>query len=201
MDKGQKTNVNAEFSPDKPPAYTPEEIAAMKSNDVVTSIESPKTPGSFEETLDDSTTQTVDRARTELESDKNYQEVTKQIIDISKTYLFTQQKEKINLRKRFFNLFSWLICVQFIFIVLFILFDSCPKVTLEIPDETLKVYIVSVFLETLTAIGTMIAFAFASKEETRIVGVLNSIVENYQKFRLGSAKNSSISPNFKNSKN
>ena len=53
-----------------------------------------------------------------------------------------------------------------------------------VPDRILQAMITSVFLQTLSAMGVMIAFAFMSKEETRIVGLLHQIIEDYQKFQI-----------------
>ena len=51
----------------------------------------------------------------------------------------------------------------------------------NISDDMLKIYIISVFLETLSVIAAMIAFAFSSKDETNIINALSEIVKVYQK--------------------
>ena len=40
------------------------------------------------------------------------------------------------------------------------------------------------FLQTLATFGVMTAFAFVSKEETRVVDLLNQVIQNYQKFQI-----------------
>ena len=46
----------------------------------------------------------------------------------------------------------------------------------------LKLFSSLVFVETLSTMGAMVAFAFASKDETKIIKVLNNVIKHYQKF-------------------
>ena len=124
------------------------------------------------------------RAQTEFESDKAYCEITESIIEISKEHLTAQRKSKEPLRRSFFIFFSVLLSVQYIVLVSFIVFNSFEMIPFEISEEILRLYIISVFVETLSAMAVMITFAFVSKDETKIVGVLNNIIENYQKVNL-----------------
>lgn len=124
------------------------------------------------------------RIRTESESNRGYQAVAEKIIHVSEKHLFDQQRDKMALRKRFATLFSVLLIVEYLFLVLFILLDGFQNIPVEIPDTILQLFTTSVFLQTLSAMGVMIAFAFFSKEETRIVGLLNQTIQNYQKFQL-----------------
>ena len=124
------------------------------------------------------------RIQTELESDRGYYMIAERIIAASQEHLSEQQRDKMTLRKRFAILFSALLMLEYIFLVIFILLDAIAAVPVDIPEPILQLYTTSVFVQTLTAMGVMIAFAFVSKEETRIVGLLNQIIRNYQKVSL-----------------
>ena len=124
------------------------------------------------------------RIQTEFESNRGYQLVADHIITVSQRHLANQQRDKVELRKKFAGLFSVLLILEYIFMVIFILLDAITAIPVDVPDSILQMYITSVFLQTLSTIGVMIAFAFVSKEETRIVGLLNQIIQNYQKFQI-----------------
>lgn len=124
------------------------------------------------------------RIQTEFESNMGYQIVADHIITVSQQHLANQQRDKVELRKKFAGLFSVLLILEYIFMVIFILLDAITAIPVDVPDSILQLYITSVFLQTLSTIGVMIAFAFVSKEETRIVGLLNQIIQNYQKFQI-----------------
>lgn len=128
--------------------------------------------------------QVRDRIQTEFESDRGYNMIAARIIAASQRHLADQQRDKVALRKQFATLFSVLLILEYIFAVIFILLDAITAIPVDVPDATLQLYITSVFVQTLSAMGVMIAFAFVSKEETRIVGLLNQIIQNYQKVRL-----------------
>lgn len=125
-----------------------------------------------------------DRTETEYESDKGYREITKDIIDVSKEHLEFQRNGKQNLRRLFSIFFSILLILQFISIVVFISLNAATGCQFQISEELLRLYIVSVFVETLSAMAVMLAFAFVSKEELDIVNILNNIIRSYQKFTL-----------------
>ncbi len=127
------------------------------------------------------------RIQTEFESNRGYQMVADHIITVSQRHLTNQQRDKVELRKKFAGLFSVLLILEYVFMVVFILLDAITAIPVDVPDSILQMYITSVFLQTLSTIGVMIAFAFVSKEETRIVGLLNQIIQNYQKFQLDAA--------------
>ena len=124
------------------------------------------------------------RIQTEFESNRGYQQVADHIITVSQRHLANQQRDKVELRKKFAGLFSLLLILEYVFMVIFILLDAITAIPVDVPDSILQIYITSVFLQTLSTIGVMIAFAFVSKEETRIVGLLNQIIQNYQKFQI-----------------
>ncbi len=125
-----------------------------------------------------------DRTNTEYESDKGYRIITEQIINISGRYLKSQQDSKNQLRNKFVGFFSKLLKAQYIVLVIIVFLNSLEHFSFSVSENILRVYIISVFAETLSAMAVMIAFAFASKEETKIVEVLNNIVENFQKVNL-----------------
>ena len=124
------------------------------------------------------------RIQTEFESNRGYQMVADHIITVSQRHLANQQRDKVELRKKFAGLFSVLLILEYVFMVIFILLDAITAIPVDVPDSVLQLYVTSVFVQTLSTIGVMIAFAFVSKEETRIVGLLNQIIQNYQKFQI-----------------
>ncbi len=124
------------------------------------------------------------RIQTEFESNRGYQMVADKIITVSQKHLADQQRDKVALRKQFAKLFSVLLILEYAALVVFILLDAIHSIPVDVPDTVLQMFITSVFLQTLTSMGVMIAFAFVSKEETRIVGLLNQIIQNYQKFQI-----------------
>lgn len=116
------------------------------------------------------------------ESEQGYREIAKLVVDIVKEYINTQNEKKTPLRKVFTITFSVLLIFQLITIVAFVLFDSFVCIPFEISESLLTTYIISVFVETLGAIAAMIAFAFTSKEESEIVSILTTIIQNFQKY-------------------
>lgn len=125
-----------------------------------------------------------DRIQTEFESDRGYHMIADRIISASQKHLAEQQRDKTALRKLFATVFCALLVVEYLVLVLLILLDGAAGIPVEISDSILQLYVASVFVQTITTMGVMIAFAFVSKEETRIVGLLNQIIQNYQKVKL-----------------
>lgn len=125
-----------------------------------------------------------DRLQTEFESDRGYHMIAERVISASQRHLSEQQRDKTALRKLFAKVFSALLIAEYLVLVLLIILDGATKIPVVISDNILQLYIASVFVQTLTTMGVMIAFAFVSKEETRIVGLLNQIIQNYQKVKL-----------------
>ena len=124
------------------------------------------------------------RIQTEFDSNRGYQIMADRIITVSQKHLANQQHDKVELRKKFAKLFSVLLVMEYVFLVLFILLDAIQFIPVDIPESVLQLFTGSVFLQTLATIGVMIAFAFVSKEETRIVGLINQIIQNYQKLQI-----------------
>ena len=125
-----------------------------------------------------------ERIQTERESDQGYHQVAEQIIRVSRDHLSGQQRDKMSLRRLFARVFCALLVAEYAVMVLLILLDGAATVPVEISDSILQLYTASVFAQTLGTMGVMITFAFVSKEETRIIGLLNQIIQNYQKVKL-----------------
>lgn len=125
-----------------------------------------------------------DRIQTERESDQGYHQVAEQIIRVSQKHLSEQQRNKMSLRRLFARVFCALLVAEYAVMVLLILLDGAATIPVEISDSILQLYTASVFAQTLGTMGVMITFAFVSKEETRIIGLLNQIIQNYQKVKL-----------------
>ena len=124
------------------------------------------------------------RIQTELESNRDYRGVANRIITVSQNQLADQQRSKVELRRRFAWVFSALLILEYVYLAAVILLDAITPIPLDVPDRVLQALITSVFLQTLSAMGVMIAYAFMSKEETRIVSLLHQIIEDYQKFQI-----------------
>lgn len=123
-----------------------------------------------------------DTRQIEYESDKGYQKIAKEIVNISKEYLNNQNVKKSSLRKIFTIFFTIFLSVQFACLIMFILFNSFKCIEFKMSEYLLTTYIVSVFVETLGTISVMLAFSFTSKEESSIVAVLTTVIQNYQKY-------------------
>lgn len=183
-----------EAAPAPAPTGEPTASDTVKKTRVVSSKKTPEDSGSIfqipKEQVDNASLKKLNvpnvrnRIQTEFESDRGYHMVADRIISVSQKHLSEQQKDKVYLRKKFTNVFSALLILEYIFGVLFILLDAITIIPVNVPESVLQLYITSVFLQTLSAMGVMIAFAFVSKEETRIVGLLNQIIQNYQKVNL-----------------
>ena len=124
------------------------------------------------------------RIQTELESNRDYRGVANRIITVSQKQLEDQQRSKVELRRRFALVFSALLILEYVYLAVIILLDAMAPIPMDVPDRVLQALITSVFLQTLSAMGVMIAFAFMSREETQIVGLLHQIIEDYQKFQI-----------------
>ena len=120
----------------------------------------------------------------ELESNEYYNDVVNSIVTTASDYLSNAEGEKRNLRKIFFRFFICILILQLISVIVFTLFDATGWFGFEMTDNMLSVFIGSVFVETLAAIGVMIAFAYASNDEVKIIELLTAVVESYQKYNI-----------------
>lgn len=119
----------------------------------------------------------------EAESNRNYYKTVSEIVGIAKDHLKHQNKEKTGIRDKLIVFFIVLLSLQIVAVVVFITLTACGEINFAITDYLLTVFITSVFVETLGAITIMIVFAFGSKEEVEVVGLLTTTIKNYQKFR------------------
>ena len=124
------------------------------------------------------------RIQTELESNRDYRGIANRIITVSEKQLADQQRSKVELRRKFAWVFSALLILEYVYLAVIILLDAITFIPINVPDRVVQTLITSVFLQTLSAMGVMIAFAFMSREETQIVGLLHQIIEDYQKFQI-----------------
>lgn len=118
----------------------------------------------------------------ERESNISYQGIVKKIVDDAGLQLIRFTDAKSDLRKKFFSFFILLLWVQFAVVVLLLVFDGFHLFGFEVTDYMMSVFIGSVFVETLAAVGIMIGFAFASNDEVRIIELLTAVVESYQRY-------------------
>ena len=115
-----------------------------------------------------------------LANEKTYLDIVCQIVDISKSHLNKQTTAKEKLRDGFARFFKILIAAQLIFLAFLLTAGAfCP--IFKLGDAIIITYISSVFVETLGAVIYMITYAFNSKDETEAIGILNSIVSDFQK--------------------
>jgi 6-pyruvoyl-tetrahydropterin synthase len=119
-------------------------------------------------------------AKNSIESDRDYRKITSQIIEISEEQLKDHTKDKKPLR---------LILMWFVIILLILQFGALVAILflnkvweLEISNEVIKVYVVSLFAETLSGLFIMIKFAFDTSQEVRLIAILNNIVERFKKY-------------------
>lgn len=118
----------------------------------------------------------------ERESNKNYDKVVAEIVDISKKHLNNQNEKKSGIRKKLIWFFIGLLSFQMLAVVTLIALSSVETLSFVISDFLLATFITSVFIETLGAMIIMVSFAFGSKEEVEVVGLLTEVIKNYQKY-------------------
>ena len=115
------------------------------------------------------------------QSEKAYIEIVRGVVEKSSASLTALREDKKNLRDSFVGLFKVLIMAQLIALAIVIIvkgFVPCFRIS----DNIVLTFMTTVFVETIGVIALMIAFAFTSKEEIEIINILNSVVENYQKY-------------------
>ena len=113
-------------------------------------------------------------------SDKLYDNIVREVVDISKTQLSIQSTSKEKLKKGFSTFFKVLLSAQLIFLALLIAYQAI-FVEKRLSDAVIIAYISSVFAETLGGVILMITYAFNSKEEVETISILNRVVQYYQK--------------------
>lgn len=124
-----------------------------------------------------------DESKRDLEkvSDEDYRKITSRIVEISSEQLNTQNESKKSLKDTLMKFFRILLYVQMgVLFLLIILNGACGKFNLS--DSVLITLITSMFVETLGGVIVMVKYAFNSNQEVEILKILNSVVQNYQKY-------------------
>ncbi len=152
-----------------------------------TGRQAPSMPASdvpFRETVNES--EALGKLDSELmaNSEADYREIAKSIVNASLDQLDEQNDSKKDLKNKFYEFFTRFIAVQFAILVAMILIRSIFGAD-SLSDQIIIVYIASVFVETLGAIILMIKYAFDSSQETSVLKILNGVISNYQKFKNG----------------
>lgn len=119
----------------------------------------------------------------EATSNQNYHGIVVQIVEIATQHLTENNKDKSNIRCKFIRFFIIMLSLQMAATLVFIMLSSFRDIPFYMSNSLLKTFITAVFVETLSVIAIMIGFAFASKEEVRVIQLLTAIIENYQKYR------------------
>lgn len=130
----------------------------------------------------------IDRSvrENEIESDRAYRKITEDIIQATTNQLMEHTKAKNPLRTTLMRVVSILLGCQFL--ALIVLLFTNTKFELNISDEIFKVYIISVFVETLAGLMIMIRFSFDTTQEIELIKILNSIIINFKKYSDKSPK-------------
>ena len=114
-------------------------------------------------------------------SESAYIDIAKDIVKASANQLDAQNKSKNSLKKIFTIFFICFVSVQYVALTVLLFIRAFQEKSL-LNDTVIMTYISSVFLETLGAVAFMIRYAFASDQETRVLAILNSIIERFKKF-------------------
>lgn len=118
----------------------------------------------------------------ERESNQNYDKVVANIVRISGLHLNHQNDKKTGIRGKLIWFFIVLLSFQMISVVVLIVLSAKESWGFVISDFLLATFITSVFVETLGAMIIMVSFAFGSKEEVQVIGLLTEVIKNYQKY-------------------
>lgn len=110
-------------------------------------------------------------------SDQAYREITQTIVDKTVEHLEKQNTRKETLRSNLAKFIKCFLSIQFAVLCLVLAFNK----GLNISDTVISAFIVSVFAETLAGLIVMVKYAFDSEQEVKLIEILNSVVQNYQK--------------------
>ena len=115
------------------------------------------------------------------ESEHAYIEIAKNIVQFSKDSMKEVSKQKAILRKTFNMALIIFLAIEYVVlgILLFVPNDL-------ITERVVIVYMTAIIVETLTAFGIMVKFAFDAKSEVELLKTLHKVIESYQKFDHGS---------------
>lgn len=115
-----------------------------------------------------------------IESDRDYRKITQDIIEITRGQLEEHNKDKKPLRRDLLDFIKGLLASQFGMLIFLILINNAYE--LKISDDVIRVYIVSVFAETLAGLVIMIKYAFDSTQEVKLIAILNEIIRHFKKY-------------------
>lgn len=115
-----------------------------------------------------------------IESDRAYRKITEEIIKITGNQLGEHNKDKKPLRRDLLDFVKGLLATQFGVLAFFMLVNDV--LPLNISDNVIEVYIVSVFVETLAGLIIMIRYAFDSTQEVELIKILNEIITHFKKY-------------------
>lgn len=116
-----------------------------------------------------------------IKSEEAYIDIVKTVVNLSGENLENLRMDKKKLRDKFVNFFIVILSAQmFVLFTIFLLKGFFSW--FEVGEKALTVYMTSVFVETLSVIAIMITFAFKSKEEIDIIGILNAVVSKFKKY-------------------
>lgn len=122
-----------------------------------------------------------DAKNAEVESDIEYRNIAKSIVDISNDQLDKQNKSKIYLKESFEAFFKRLLSFQLIAIFALLMVKGFYR-NFNITDNVLIAIISSVFVESLGIVAVMVKYAFNSEQEVKILEILEELIKNYQKY-------------------
>lgn len=112
------------------------------------------------------------------ESERVYARITEEIVWKTSEQLMTYNRSKGELRRKLSNFVIVFLVVQFVVLSLAFLLNN---ILFKIDESIIKAFIVSVFVETLLGLIAMIKFSFDSKQETELIKILHSVVQNFKK--------------------
>ncbi len=119
--------------------------------------------------------------RLKAKSEDAYIDIANQIVTCATIQLGEQNESKNTLKKIFTIFFVVLLSAQYMALAALLFIRAFQKESL-LTDTVIITYITSVFLETLGAVIIMIRYAFASDQETKVLSILNSIIDRFKKF-------------------
>lgn len=116
------------------------------------------------------------------DSEKAYQDLAIKIVGITDRELNEQQNSKSELKSDLTKYFKDFLFVQYLFIIVMLLFKGSSDIAFELSDDVIIAYITSVFVETLGCVIFMVKYAFNSNQEVELIKILNNAITNYQKY-------------------
>lgn len=114
--------------------------------------------------------------------EKQYGRIAQIIVRATSDELKRQALDKKPLKTEFIKFFKIFLFVQYIVLSLMLfLIGFGGEVNFILSHDVIVLYVSSVFLETLGALIIMINYAFNSRQEIKLIEILNNAISNYQK--------------------